>query len=98
MLLYFKISFNEKLEIIGATCSCPRGLSKCHHMAAALLQAKQTISQTDVACTWKAPSKTHDDVANLSDMFPAGCYKATTRSVTADDKAFFSSGLAEFGR
>lgn len=57
-------------------------------MAAALLQANQNFSKTDVACSWKAPTCKNTEAAAVSDLFPVGAFKALTRNVDEGDKAF----------
>ena len=39
--------------IQSATCTCPRGQYRCHHMACIYLYGVFNVSCTDVECYWK---------------------------------------------
>ncbi|KAF5283526.1 hypothetical protein FQR65_LT13847 [Abscondita terminalis] len=45
----------EDEVILHATCTCPRGLVKCHHMASLCIYAHHNVSITDQECAWAAP-------------------------------------------
>ncbi|XP_062601990.1 uncharacterized protein LOC134263634 [Saccostrea cucullata] len=53
-----------------ATCQCPMGQYKCHHVAAALLFGYKRASKTDIKCSWlkhpkSAPPKSTVTIAEL---------------------------------
>lgn len=39
-------------KITLASCTCPAGLVRCHHMATVLFHIVQTVSCTDLECIW----------------------------------------------
>lgn len=64
---------NEDTGVVkDATCQCPMGQYKCHHIAAALLFGYKRASKTDVKCSWlkhpkSAPPKS---TVTMSDLYP----------------------------
>ncbi|KAF5273760.1 hypothetical protein FQR65_LT17082 [Abscondita terminalis] len=61
----------EDEVILHATCICPRGLVKCHHMVSLCIYAHHNVSITDQECAWAAPSKSVDDeIKTIRDLYP----------------------------
>uniref|UniRef100_K1Q702 Uncharacterized protein n=1 Tax=Magallana gigas TaxID=29159 RepID=K1Q702_MAGGI len=64
---------NEDTGVVkDATCQCPMGQYKCHHIAAALLFGYKRASKTDIKCSWlkhpkSAPPKS---TVTMSDLYP----------------------------
>ncbi|XP_031329694.1 uncharacterized protein LOC116160599 [Photinus pyralis] len=55
--------------IESSTCTCPRGLYLCHHMAAVALFVHYNISITDTACSW-VKSAQESTNKTVTDLFP----------------------------
>nr|CAH7751589.1 unnamed protein product [Callosobruchus chinensis] len=45
-----EVEFDSDWSLKSASCNCPRGQLRCHHMAALLLFARDKISVTDKEC------------------------------------------------
>ncbi|KAG5870683.1 hypothetical protein JTB14_003881 [Gonioctena quinquepunctata] len=57
--------------ILDVSCTCPRGLVKCHHIAALCIYGHHNVSVTDQACRWSAPSmSTEEDVKTIAELYP----------------------------
>ncbi|KAG5866625.1 hypothetical protein JTB14_035102 [Gonioctena quinquepunctata] len=51
-----EVSINvDNDTILDVSCTCPRGLVKCHHIAALCIYGHHNVSVTDQACRWSAP-------------------------------------------
>ncbi|KAI4454106.1 hypothetical protein MML48_scaffold00000245 [Holotrichia oblita] len=89
----------EDDNIVDGTCNCPRGLVKCHHMAALCLCAHHNISVTDTTCTWNQPKeKQEESVTKLKEIFPAKPgYRATNRQLTDEEISTFKADLGKVG-
>ncbi|KAI4455404.1 hypothetical protein MML48_9g00009794 [Holotrichia oblita] len=89
----------EDDNIVDGTCNCPRGLVKCHHMAALCLCAHHNISVTDTTCTWnQSKEKQEEYVTKLKEIFPAKPgYRATNRQLTDEEISTFKADLGKVG-
>ena len=86
--------------ISEASCDCPRGSWLCSHMAATAIYAnKKGLSKTDLPNSWISRPKRNATIESktMADFFPPKRpeYRATSRSVTKEDKAFFYNALKE---
>ncbi|KAI4454270.1 hypothetical protein MML48_10g00001240 [Holotrichia oblita] len=60
----------KKGEVVSKHCSCPRGLTVCHHMASLLYSAHYNVSSTDIERSWgTAQSKFEDDVKTVEEIY-----------------------------
>ena len=50
---HIQIQMSGSKSVTKATCCCPRGQLKCHHMVALLIYGHRNISCTDISCQWK---------------------------------------------
>ena len=95
------LSIDGKGGIKSACCDCPRGNWLCSHMATtAIYVNKKGFSKTDLPNSWIARPKTkskENEVKTMEDFFksPKPKYRATSRSVTVDDKAAFYRDLSQ---
>ncbi|CAI6359848.1 unnamed protein product [Macrosiphum euphorbiae] len=81
-----KIFFKDK-NIEHASCTCPTGLTKCHHMVSLLLHGHNNISVTDISCSWSKKSvRENDEVLTIDDMYENN-FKAVTDTHNIDFKA-----------
>lgn len=70
------------------SCSCPRGVATCHHLAAVLLYAHYNLSSTDVNCQWNKPSTSsikEEPLQTIEKLFKAQEYVAVKSCIS--DKA-----------
>ncbi|KAL5238862.1 hypothetical protein ACI65C_006272 [Semiaphis heraclei] len=88
-----KIFFKNK-TIDQASCTCPTGQTKCHHiMVSLLLHGHKNISVTDVSCSWSKKSvQANEDVSTIDDLY-ANNFKAVTDTRNVDFKALCLSKL-----
>lgn len=91
-----QISLQDNETILSATCTCPRGEFKCHHVAATLIYCVKNVSKTDATCQWSR-RKQVQQITTVSDMFTVSDYKALDREVSEEDKQFFHCGLRNIG-
>lgn len=81
-----KIFFKDK-NIEHASCTCPTGLTKCHHMVSLLLHGHNNISVTDISCSWSKKSvRENDEVLTIDDIYENN-FKAVTDTHNIDFKA-----------
>ncbi|CAI6353641.1 unnamed protein product [Macrosiphum euphorbiae] len=79
-----KIFFKDK-NIDHASCTCPTGLTKCHHMVSLLLHGHTNISVTNIAWSWKKKcAKENEEVMIIDDMY-SNKFKAVTDTHNIDD-------------
>ncbi|KAM7315155.1 uncharacterized protein ISCGN_004938 [Ixodes scapularis] len=85
--------------VARATCNCPRGSLRCHHMAALLLFAHKNISCTDRACTWTMKTTSKDrQVGPVETLIPSPSTSASLdRPVSEEDKDWIRSRLDALG-
>ena len=50
--LFLQIHLSLSMKVLSATCTCPRGKFRCHHIAVAVLHAQKIIASTDAECRW----------------------------------------------
>nr|CAI5834333.1 unnamed protein product [Callosobruchus analis] len=92
-----EVEFNSEWVIKSATCNCPRGQLRCHHMAALILFARDNISVTDKKCMWSKPKQLRDpDVKKLSDLYPPKDHRSTARDLTDEEIEQFKHKLSVF--
>uniref|UniRef100_A0AAR5QHV9 SWIM-type domain-containing protein n=1 Tax=Dendroctonus ponderosae TaxID=77166 RepID=A0AAR5QHV9_DENPD len=61
----------EDSIILSGKCSCPRGLSICHHMAALCIYGHHNVSVTDKICVWNKPKQNDNvQIKSISDLYP----------------------------
>src|SRR5437870_4594477 len=71
LIHWFQISLEDADTISSWQCTCPRGLFKCHHIAAALLYCNKHVSRTDVTCRWtERQSKGAVEVKTVQELYP----------------------------
>lgn len=93
----------ENKEVKSAQCGCPRGLLRCHHMAAALIWIEKNVSRTGVECQW-SKSKADEtaeqsiDAARSVEMWPNSSSAGAGREVDYDDKLFLFGRLSSLNR
>nr|XP_042912706.1 uncharacterized protein LOC122272781 [Parasteatoda tepidariorum] len=80
-----QIMFEKDGFIKDARCACPRGMARCHQMAAALIYAHHNVSITDQLCRWnfKKPSKKVNKICSVEELFPQKKFKATEEDKSA---------------
>nr|CAI5832638.1 unnamed protein product [Callosobruchus analis] len=92
-----EVEFNSEWVIKSATCNCPRGQLRCHHMAALILFARDNISVTDKECMWSKPKQLRDpDVKKLSDLYPPKDHRSTARDLADEEIGQFKHKLSVF--
>nr|CAI5840088.1 unnamed protein product [Callosobruchus analis] len=92
-----EVEFNSEWVIKSATCNCPRGQLRCHHMAALIVFARDNISVTDKGCMWSKPKQLRDpDVKKLSDLYPPKDHRSTARDLTDEEIEQFKHKLSVF--
>nr|CAI5864959.1 unnamed protein product [Callosobruchus analis] len=92
-----EVEFNSEWVIISATCNCPRGQLRCHHMAALIVFARDNISVTDKECMWSKPKQLRDpDVKKLSDLYPPKDHRSPARDLTDEEIEQFKHKLSVF--
>ncbi|XP_031355360.1 uncharacterized protein LOC116179686 [Photinus pyralis] len=90
------IQLDASRHIESATCTCPRGLYLCHHMAALCVFARDNISVTDVACKWNV-MKQKEEVHAVDFYYPVREHQTTNRKPTAEETSNFRSQLEQYG-
>nr|CAI5849804.1 unnamed protein product [Callosobruchus analis] len=92
-----EVEFNSEWVIKSATCNCPRGQLRCHHIATLILFARDNISVTDKECMWSKPKQLRDpDVKKLSDLYPPKDHRSTARDLTDEEIEQFKHKLSVF--
>ncbi|VEN40642.1 unnamed protein product [Callosobruchus maculatus] len=92
-----EVEFDSDWVIQSATCNCPRGQMRCHHMAALILFARDNISVTDKECVWSKPKQVRDpEVKKLSDLYPPKDHRSTARDLTEEEIKQFRQKLSVF--
>ncbi|KAK4881651.1 hypothetical protein RN001_004970, partial [Aquatica leii] len=92
------VLFDDTWHISSASCECPRGQVRCHHMATLLLFGYYNYSSTDISCKWSAPkgSQGHD-VKTMNDLYPLSkAYQATTCVLSDSVVEEFKNKLSVF--
>ena len=87
-----QITLNEDFDVSRSWCQCPRGEAVCHHIATALLYAKENFSQTDAPCSWvrkKAPK----DIKTAAELYPSSKVSVLNREPDDSDKDWFRQAL-----
>ncbi|KAK4884502.1 hypothetical protein RN001_000773 [Aquatica leii] len=93
-----EVLFDDTWHISSASCECPRGQVRCHHMATLLLFGHYNYSSTDISCKWSAPkgSQGHD-VKTMNDLYPISkAYQATTCVLSDSVVEEFKNKLSVF--
>ncbi|XP_043196964.1 uncharacterized protein LOC122367691 [Amphibalanus amphitrite] len=60
-----EITVDKEGNILETLCECPRGQSKCHHMATVALFSSQNSSSTSKPCTWSQPKTAKEPASSV---------------------------------
>ncbi|XP_065061751.1 uncharacterized protein LOC135688717 [Rhopilema esculentum] len=91
---------DESYLIKSTQCECPRGEFKCSHAAALFIHAINSISVTDVECSWKRQKTESLSTHAVSELYQPRRpgYVPLTREPNDEDKAALYADLCNYGR
>ncbi|KAF0699303.1 YqaJ domain-containing protein [Aphis craccivora] len=90
-----KVFLNDGV-IYECMCTCPRGLTICHHMATISLFAHHNCSSTDSIFSWNVRNSNVENTKTIIDLYPACPYKATI-SLPNKNQNNFKKALEQLG-
>eukprot|EP00795_Rhopilema_esculentum_P009877 gene9877-18466_t len=95
-----KVYVDESYLIKSTQCECPRGEFKCSHAAALFIHTINSISVTDVECSWKKQKTDNFSTHVVSELYqPRGPeYVPLTREPDDEDKFALYADLCNYGR
>ncbi|XP_065191124.1 uncharacterized protein LOC135822310 [Sycon ciliatum] len=93
-----EIELGSEGGVVRASCTCPKGQGRCHHMAAALVYANKNVSSTDRECSWTVRKGT-SETKTVDGIFPKSKpFCAISRPVDNEDRAWFHHQLGTLDR